>query len=68
MKTELSELATKQAERKAKIGTATERYKAAKAQVVNVEKENSSQTPKIQKKGSSNFKIKLINFRQKFRI
>ena len=51
----VNELATKQAERKAKIGTATERYKAAKAQVVNVEKENGSQTPKIQKKGSSNF-------------
>ena len=51
----VNELATKQAERKAKIGTATERYKAAKAQVVNVEKENGSQTPKIQKKGSSIF-------------
>ena len=47
----VNELATKQAERKAKIGTATERSKAAKVQVVNVEKENgSSQIPKIQKK------------------
>ena len=51
----VNELATKQAERKAKIGTATERYEAAKEQVVNLEKENGSQTPKIQKKGSSNF-------------
>ena len=55
----VNELATKQAGRKAKIGTATECHKAAKAQVVSVEQENgNSQTPKTQKKGSSNFEKK----------